>query len=212
MPRAARSQVNCAARARPAVASRSAADRLGQEVIERGGDRVDVQRVEVADGVAADLRERRGVRASNRHTARHRLEHRKPEAFRQRRKGEHARRGVEALEVRIVDPAQEPDPVCDSELACLPGKLVLEDRPVPREDERRDGPRFHSCDSREQARQVLPCGRRAERDKINGASPRASRARSSGSGVARPRCRPPPLGTASDTVRRDAERRDGRSA
>ena len=49
-----------------------------------------VERVEVAGGVAGDLRQRGGVRAGDRDAALHRLQHRQPEALGERREDEAA--------------------------------------------------------------------------------------------------------------------------
>ena len=71
--------------------------------------------VEQQRRVARHLRQRGGVRAGDGHAARHRLEHRQPEALVQRREHERPCDRPQALELRAGDPRREAHVVGDAE-------------------------------------------------------------------------------------------------
>jgi hypothetical protein len=86
-----------------------------EERLDRRRDRGHVLGVEEQGRVARDLRQAAAVRAGDRHAARHRLEHRQPEALVERRHHEAGGERIEALEVLVRDPAEQADVVREPE-------------------------------------------------------------------------------------------------
>ncbi len=174
-----RSQVKRAARSRPRSTSRAASARSSSSRPIAPAISAYRQRVEQQRRVARDLRERGGVRARDRHPARHRLEHRQPEALVER--GEHERVGErpQALEQLAADPAGEAHAVLEAEAPGLLAQLLLVRGRVTGEHEHRAQLAGQRGERLDQPRQVLVRalgGERQQHRPVGQAEPFADRA------------------------------------
>src|SRR5579885_114677 len=82
-----------------------------------GRDRPDVVRIDEVTRAGEDLRWRAGVGSQDRAAAGHRLDQRNPEPLVQGGKCEQLRQAVDGRQVRMRDPAEEPDAVLETERA-----------------------------------------------------------------------------------------------
>ena len=168
MARAVRSQVNSAARRRPASRRRSAYGRVLEQPLDRVGDRPRRVRVEERRRVARHLGHRADIRAGHRHAAPHRLEHRQTEALGKRRKHERGSGGVEAFELGGIRPTREAGVRVESERPGALAQLPFVRRRVAGHHEHGPALRRHECERLEQRNQVLvrALGRHREQDRL----------------------------------------------